>query len=540
MPPILSNKRQSADRGGYNNNDNEEAVLTPSSIFIPPEQIDQPDELPNSPSNLTIQSNWSISSSMDEPLFGDNEKGEERGGGGENTSHHRLRASSDDTSQRTVTKEIGNYGAIFNIQKQADTLAGHIGLILGTNKWNWFDTTLETTQLTTKKENISLVSQKESNVSILKSKEDKASESQTKSDDDDDSEELIEEDEASERLSKSEDVDSEELTAAINAQSTDLSNQTINENDIVKKDKNDVSNENRCEKDKTLSYQKKTYSSSDEYEAKNDDENTSQNSRNKPRVTDAPLLLDDELYNDSPNGGSDLSDSIITQIELNEGIFDEMLDFTRTRSKTIGTQTAGVDIPSKQVVVASMDQIPINVMKKKNHNRKQESRKQWFWGWKKSTKSEEQITPCSVPETHFTSFSDRFTPRQLPDGRVHDADNDCISSCVSADSILVELKFIEDTAKVMYQQIILGESSDMGLISALFLPEEETELVLEKGREARDEETYKQSSVHKQLQQQKQQQHCAHQQEEENTKVSGNGKKKGGKISKFFGRKLRR
>jgi hypothetical protein len=111
---------------------------------------------------------------------------------------------------------------------------------------------------------------------------------------------------------------------------------------------------------------------------------------------------------------------------------------------------------------------------------------------------------------------------------------------VSADSILVELKFIEDTAKVMYQQIILGESSDMGLISALFLPEEETELVLEKGREARDEETYKQSSVHKQLQQQKQQQHCAHQQEEENTKVSGNGKKKGGKISKFFGRKLRR
>ena len=537
VPPILSNKRQSADRGGCNNNNNEEAVLTPSSIFIPPEQIDLPDELPNSPSNLTIQSNWSISSSMDEPSFGDNEKGEEREGGGENTSHHRLRASSDDTSLRTTTKGIGNYGAIFNIQKQADKLAGHIGLILGTNKWNWFDTTLETTQSTTKKENISLVSQKESNVSILKSKVDEASDSQSKSEAGD-SEELIEEDEASERLSKSEDVDSEELTAAIKAQSTDLSNQSINENDIVKTDENDVSNENRCEKDKTLSYQKKTYSSSDEYEAKNDDENTSQNSRNKPRVKDAPLLLDDELYNNSPNG-SDLSDGIITQIESNEGIFDEMLDFTRTRSKTIGTQTAGVDILSKQVV-ASMDQIPMNVMEKKNHNRKQESRKQWFWGWKKSTKSEEQITPCSVPETPFTSFGDRFTPRQLPDGRVHDADNDCMSSCVSADTILVELKLIEDTAKVMYQQIILGESSDMGLISALILPEEETELVLEKGREARDEETYKQSTVHKQLQQQKQQQHCAHQQEEENTKVSGNGKNKGGKISKFFGRKSRR
>lgn len=511
VPPILSNKRQSAERMGNNN----EAVLTPSSTFIPPEQIDLPDELPNSPSNLTIQSNLSISSLMNEQFFGDNKKGEETGG--ENTSY-RLRASSDDTSLRTVTKEIGNYGAIFKIQKQADTLAGHIGLILGTSKWNWFETTLEITQ-STKKEDISLVSQKDLNDSILKSKEDEVSYSTSKSDDDDDddddSEDLIEEVE-SERLSKSEDVDGEE-----NTQSTDLSNLMTNKNNIVKTDKVDVSNENRCEKDTELSYQKKTYSSSDEYEAKNDDENTSQNSCNKPRVKDAHLLDDDELYNDSPNN-SDLSDSIITQIELNEGLFDEMLDFTRSRSKTIGTQTAGVDTLLK--IVASMDQIPTNI------NHKQKSRKQWFWGRKNNTKSEEQTTPCSVPETPFTSFSDRFTPRQLPNGQVYDADNDCISNCVSADSILVELKLIEDTAKVMYQQIILGESGDMGPISALFMPEEETELVLDKRREDREEDNNEQSTV------QKHQQHCAHQQEE-NTKVSGNGKKKGGKISKFFGRK---
>ena len=103
VPPILSNKRQSADRGGYNNNNNEEAVLTPSSIFIPPEQIDQPDELPNSPSNLTIQSNWSISSSMDEPLFGDNEKGEERGSQTENCITIRSKITSSSTSDISTT-----------------------------------------------------------------------------------------------------------------------------------------------------------------------------------------------------------------------------------------------------------------------------------------------------------------------------------------------------------------------------------------------------------------------------------------------------
>jgi hypothetical protein len=528
-PPILSIRRQYADRGGNNNN---EALLTPSSIFIPPEQIDLPDELPNSPSNLTIQSNSSISSSMEEQFFGDNEKGEERGGGGgggENTSHHRQRASSDDTSLRTATKEIGNYGAIFNIQKQADTLAGHIGLILGTNKWNWFnDTTLETTQSTMTK-NISLVPQnKESNASVLKSEEDEASESESKSeDDDDDCEESIdEEDEVSESQSKSEDVDSEDLNAAIKTQSTDLSNLTINENDIVKTDKNNVSNDNRCEKESELSYQKKTHSSDDEYETKKNGENdTSQNSR-KARVKDVPIL-DDELYDDSPNG-SDLSDSIITQVEVNEVIFDEKLDFTRTRSKTIGTQTAGVDTLSK------MDQIPMNVMEKKNDVRKHESKRQWFWGRKKSTKSEEQYTPSSVvPESPFPSFSDRFTPRQLPDGRVHDADNDCNSSCVSADSILVELKLIEDTAKVMYQQIILGESGDMGPISALFLPEEEeTELVLEKVRVAIDEENNTPSI------EQQQQQHSFYQ-HEENIKVSRDSKK-GGKLSKLFGRRSKR
>lgn len=123
------------------------------------------------------------------------------------------------------------------------------------------------------------------------------------------------------------------------------------------------------------------------------------------------------------------------------------------------------------------------------------------WGWrKKSNKNKNSI-----------QISDRFNPTYLPQGNVDDDDDgdllSCSGSCVTTESILSELKVIENTAKLMYQQLCtsdggMGSTSDY--VSALFSPTA-TELVLE---------------------------FSPHEEKEEGTGKS----KKGGKLRQLFGK----
>jgi len=75
-----------------------------------------------------------------------------------------------------------------------------------------------------------------------------------------------------------------------------------------------------------------------------------------------------------------------------------------------------------------------------------------------------------------------FKPNALPQGKVWDYDDaaSCGDSCVTTESILGDLKIVEDTAMMIYQKMVVGGDTAQGpnSISALFSPSE-TELVLE-------------------------------------------------------------
>ena len=83
-------------------------------------------------------------------------------------------------------------------------------------------------------------------------------------------------------------------------------------------------------------------------------------------------------------------------------------------------------------------------------------------------------------EKRQQSISDTFQPQQLPDGKLYDCDQSCNDSCVTTESILTELKVIEDTAKMMYQQLVFGDEKELptSISAALFSPTD-MELVLD-------------------------------------------------------------
>ncbi|KAL9179950.1 hypothetical protein ACHAXT_007920 [Thalassiosira profunda] len=112
----------------------------------------------------------------------------------------------------------------------------------------------------------------------------------------------------------------------------------------------------------------------------------------------------------------------------------------------------------------------------------QGSKKNLLWGLRKkraATKREVAHTENSGR----TFFHNIFHPRPLPPGRVHEGDdNDSIagasqaSSCMTTESILGELKLIEDTAKMVYHQYVNAPEFHDNT-TAIFSPNE-TELVL--------------------------------------------------------------
>ena len=120
----------------------------------------------------------------------------------------------------------------------------------------------------------------------------------------------------------------------------------------------------------------------------------------------------------------------------------------------------------------------------------QGSKKKLSWGLRKkraATKREDAHAQNSGRSSTF--FHNIFHPRPLPPGRVHEGDdNDSIagasqaSSCVTTESILGELKLIEDTAKMVYNQYINSPEVHDNT-TAIFSPNA-TELVLSEDNEA--------------------------------------------------------
>ena len=82
------------------------------------------------------------------------------------------------------------------------------------------------------------------------------------------------------------------------------------------------------------------------------------------------------------------------------------------------------------------------------------------WSLKRGNKnrSTDNDLNSDAPYASTSAQSSRFVPNLLPTGKVYEADDNAsvisqASSCVTTASILSELKLIEDTAKVMYQQM---------------------------------------------------------------------------------------
>jgi hypothetical protein len=152
-----------------------------------------------------------------------------------------------------------------------------------------------------------------------------------------------------------------------------------------------------------------------------------------------------------------------------------------------------------------IDRIVMDTLKMNNRNCQQETKRSW--GLKKNTHEKDD-----------QYISDRFDPVSLPSGRVRDDDSCSGASCVSIDSILSELKLIEETAKLMYQKLILENSDKIGpnqnSVSAQFSPS-----LLETTTDARDGSNSKQPTY----------------QEEEDNNAAGKTKK-GGKFWKLIGR----
>jgi len=176
------------------------------------------------------------------------------------------------------------------------------------------------------------------------------------------------------------------------------------------------------------------------------------------------------------------------KVEANRGQEDESMDLEHALPEIVimNPSLAG----SEDVYLNEINETIDNIYGKKTRENQSRS---GLWGWRKKSKAGSTKQRSQADANAFTQIQDIFHPTTpLIDGKVYDyideaPDDDCsVESCITTESILSELRVIESTAKMMYQQMVMNpdvgdENSSHNSISALFLKEvdqEETELVL--------------------------------------------------------------
>ena len=427
----------------------------------------------------------------------------------------RSRAGSDDTSIRSLTRPDHDYEGMFGVQKRADALAGHIGLILPF--WRGKTTTgndpLTSKNLSESKRDLMSMYQggtfSPSNISNFSSIDANGTISKLGGNNNEDAKVLPSGSTYGTRSNN------DRVLVDYRSTSDDASV------DEIKETCSPLSRDVSCVAGAISPTPRKSYSDAGESARSPSSAKNNRNMRGgrKSDATEASLA-DDASDDVSPSDSSSISARSGNDSESGElsaygvpmGEVIPIQDIVRSKKhsrrnndkKTISTQT---DSLARQIVI--MDQMARDTLERNNCLRsQQEQRKQWSWAWKKNAKKDGRY------------ISDRFHPKELPSGRVHD-DYFCNLSCASAESILSDLKVVEDTAKLMYQKVILGNSNNMGssnnIISALFSPEE-TELVLEAKSDARVDDNCEQPAFQR-----------------EETKQAAEMTKKGGKFSKFLG-----
>jgi len=208
---------------------------------------------------------------------------------------------------------------------------------------------------------------------------------------------------------------------------------------------------------------------------------------------------------------------VISIKELNRPKMSKKREKKKTKKNRRNKKNKEEDSGSLQPLqVILMDQTTMDILDQNTRFEGQRLRgKKRLWVWKKKQKY--SSSRASSPHVR-----DRFQPILLPPGRVHE-ENDDEGSCITTESILSELKVIENTAKLMYQKMVVGDG-DLGPshndISALFSPTE-TELVLDPKWEPAGDQGQNEPSEN---------------QQQEGTAEVSTKKKRGGKIWKLIGR----
>jgi hypothetical protein len=418
-------------------------------------------------------------------------------------SRIRSTGGSDDTSMRSLTKKEHDFGDMFKIQKRADTLAGHIGLILpfwggrkredneplpnnSTSCEGGTDAIAATRDsMTTKIPSPTPAETLQSNPSTYLSKDSSVKSPYSDNDYYDDVKILPGQ---STDKAQSDNGGYTEDPRSMNNDVGVAGNEEGKLSHLPKKKPNDAWDttsppHQRIISDREVSAEslKKKKQSINEFDIEKDDKNQG--------IFDVDYFVpsDSSSGMESNSDESELSTYAVTRTGELISIQDLGASRNSTKMGSIQSQTGEGRIPL-YLRDDFMDQITSDILKMSNDHKPLEKRKQWPWAWKRNSKKDDLCSGLNLDARHHpiplghrsNRVSDKYDPKELPSGRVHDDDFSC-TSCVSADSILTELKVIENTAKLMYQKVILGDSGDMGpsknYIAALFSPEE-TELVL--------------------------------------------------------------
>jgi hypothetical protein len=381
-----------------------------SDVFIPRQSVEIPDQIIHALASDS-DSNSEVDVTLDniiDDIYSDTST----------YDMNRIRAASDDESIVSLTKKDTKLNLLFESQKQADSIAGHIGLILP-----FLDQVKLNTELMAK------------------------------------------------------DV--------LNRVTESNARKNQNGTDVQISDGSEVKPQNKMFDEKNL-LQSLVKSASNDCGVSNFKHDTSSGN----------ILSVGEGY--APSNDSDESYELS---EYEAPVKGEVIRMQDLRGNKHGwarkkvTLSANEDINSSQSQqVVAMDHSAMDIQ---DQDRKKFQGRWLPWGWRKKCKS-----------INSTLISDRFDPTLLPQGDVEDDDLSCSGSCITTESILSELKVIEKTAKLIYQQLCTSPSEELctspEYISALLSPTA-TELILE----------------------------CNPQDEKKET-VGGN--KKGGKLREFLGK----
>lgn len=350
------------------------ASIKPSDVFIPRQGIELQDHIIHamaSKSDSNSEDDITLDSIIDDVS-------------NYTPSHdmNRIRAASDDESIASLTKRDHKFNLLFESQRQVDTIAGHIGLILP-----FLDRVKLETELMAK--------------------------------------------EVMERVTNS------------------------NGNDVRI---NDDSNEHPVP---NAMYDTIAKRGSNECDVSNFNVDSSSNNNFSTIARDSPSKDSDESYE-----MSEYEEPVNTEVIRMQDLRSKQHGWAR--KKAASSKNENTDMSKLQQVVA-MDHSAMDISEQKSNMKFQGK---WLsWGRRKKCKN-----------TNGAIVSDRFDPTLLPQANVDDDDLSCSGSCITTESILSELKVIENTAKLMYQQLCISPTGDVctspEYISALF-SSTATELIIE-------------------------------------------------------------